>query len=111
MTTGSDGAGDKELAVFIILQIPGREEQHKLANAVQAQIDSWIRTCPGFLSSRLHLSNDGTRIVNHARWKDTDHYESKFLADPRKAGLDKAIAEHALAAPTAFRCSAFEPGS
>jgi hypothetical protein len=104
---GVNVMSDNELVVFVVLEAAGAEEQRRLAAAVQEQIDSWVSTCPGFVSSRLHLSADGTKIVNHARWVDAGHYENKFLADPRKAGLDAAIREHALSVPTAYRCSVY----
>ena len=36
---------------------------------------------PGFRSANIHLSSDGTRVVNYAQWDSAASYQS-MLADP-----------------------------
>lgn len=104
-----DGAGAGHV-LFILLDTPGPEEQRRLAAAVQDHIDTWVRHCPGYVSTRLHLAADGRTIVNHAQWTDEDHYRRNFQEDPRKKELDACIAAYATGAPKPIPCRVFGHG-
>ncbi|MEU0900710.1 antibiotic biosynthesis monooxygenase [Streptomyces massasporeus] len=104
-----DGAGAGHV-LFILLDTPGPEEQRRLAAAVQDHIDTWVRHCPGYVSTRLHLAADGRTIVNHAQWTDEDHYRRNFQEDPRKRELDASIAAYATGAPKPIPCRVFGHG-
>jgi quinol monooxygenase YgiN len=40
-----------------------------------------MRHQPGFRSANIHLSTDGTRVVNYAQWDSAEAYLA-MLADP-----------------------------
>jgi len=49
----------------------------------QHLIDGWIRATeerlgsyPGIISGALHRSQDGTRVVNYAQWKNAEDWEN-----------------------------------
>lgn len=96
--------------IFILLDADSPQKQRQLAAAVQQHIDTWVRDCPGYVSTRLHLAADGRTIVNHAVWADETHYQREFLQDPRKRELDASIAQHATTAPKPIACQAFRHG-
>jgi heme-degrading monooxygenase HmoA len=33
---------------------------------------------PGFISANIHLSTDGTRVVNYAQWQSIEAYQAVF---------------------------------
>jgi hypothetical protein len=43
--------------------------------------DEVMRHLPGFVSANIHLSTDGTRVVNYAQWETAEAFES-MQADP-----------------------------
>jgi quinol monooxygenase YgiN len=56
----------------------------------------------GFVGASLHLSADGTRIVNYAQWADTASLHA-MLADPRVQQHQTDLAAHAAVVPV--RCT------
>ena len=33
---------------------------------------------PGFISANIHVSTDGTRVVNYAQWQSPEAYQAMF---------------------------------
>lgn len=61
------------------------EHQAKLMALMQAQVEEVMRHQPGFISSTLHRSQDGTRVVNYVQWAtaellDAAHRHPDFQA-------------------------------
>jgi quinol monooxygenase YgiN len=52
-----------------------------LASLLQEATDKVMRHQPGFRSANIHLSTDGTRVVNYAQWDSAESYQS-MLANP-----------------------------
>ena len=40
---------------------------------------------PGFVSANIHVSTDGTRVVNYAQWESAEAFQA-MLADPGPRG-------------------------
>jgi quinol monooxygenase YgiN len=58
-----------------------------------------VRHVPGFISSSLHRSVDGTKVTMYAQWRSLDDY-NRMRANPTASPfLDKAL-----------ELAAFEPG-
>ena len=53
----------------------------ELATLLHRATDEVMRHQPGFRSANIHLSTDGTRVVNYAQWDSAEAYRS-MLADP-----------------------------
>jgi quinol monooxygenase YgiN len=53
----------------------------KLAALLDAATEKVMRHQPGFRSANIHLSTDGTRVVNYAQWDSAEAYLA-MLADP-----------------------------
>jgi quinol monooxygenase YgiN len=52
-----------------------------LAALLHIATEKVMRHQPGFRSANIHLSTDGTRVVNYAQWESADDY-SAMLANP-----------------------------
>lgn len=46
----------------------------------QATVDV-MRHVPGFITANIHLSTDGTRVINYAQWRSAEDFQA-MLADP-----------------------------
>ena len=58
---------------------PDRAKQ--LADLLSRSTDEVMRHLPGFRSANIHLSTDGTRVVNYAQWDSAAAFEA-MTADP-----------------------------
>jgi quinol monooxygenase YgiN len=52
-----------------------------LAALLHTATEKVMRYQPGFRSANIHLSTDGTRVVNYAQWDSAEAY-SAMLANP-----------------------------
>lgn len=57
------------------------ERANELAAVLSAATDEVMRHVPGFVSANIHVSTDGTRVVNYAQWDSAAAFEA-MLADP-----------------------------
>jgi quinol monooxygenase YgiN len=48
------------------------ELARKLVDLLTAATDEVMQHIDGFISANIHLSTDGTRVVNYAQWRDAD---------------------------------------
>jgi heme-degrading monooxygenase HmoA len=76
---------------------PDRSAQ--LAELLSRSTEEVMQHLPGFRSANIHLSTDGTRVVNYAQWDSADAFEA-MTSDPRAR-------EHMVAA--AELATSFEP--
>ena len=75
------------------------ENAAKLAGLLDEATETVMRHVPGFVSANIHVSTDGTRVVNYAQWETAGAYQA-MLADP-------TAREHM--APAAALASSFDP--
>lgn len=75
------------------------EKAGELAAMLDRATDEVMRHVPGFISANIHVSTDGTRVVNYAQWETAEAYQA-MLADP-------AAREHM--APAAALAQRFDP--
>jgi heme-degrading monooxygenase HmoA len=57
------------------------EQAPKLAALLGRATDEFMRHVPGFVSANIHVSTDGTRVVNYAQWSSPDAFHA-MLEDP-----------------------------
>jgi quinol monooxygenase YgiN len=57
------------------------EHASELAALLGEATDQVMRHVPGFVSANIHLSTDGTRVVNYAQWESAEAMQD-MLADP-----------------------------
>jgi quinol monooxygenase YgiN len=58
--------------VFIVEPV----NQRRLIDLLTRATDEFVRHAPGFVSSALHRSLDGTRVTMYARWRSEKDYEA-----------------------------------
>ena len=70
------------MLVFINMFTVDPASQQRLVDLLTTVTDSYVRHAPGFLSSTLHRSLDGTKVTMYAQWKSMEAYEG-MRRDPR----------------------------
>jgi quinol monooxygenase YgiN len=78
MTTIEQNSGYATLINVFIVE-PDRAAE--LAALLRTATQEVMRHQPGFRSANIHLSTDGTRVVNYAQWDSAQAYRA-MLADP-----------------------------
>ena len=71
--------GDCATLINVFTVDPDRAAE--LAALLAAATDQVMRHRRGFRSANIHLSDDGTRVLNYAQWDDADAYR-EMLSDP-----------------------------
>jgi hypothetical protein len=67
------------------------------------QSGEWKKYLPGFIGAAAYVSADGRDFLNYPRWTDAAAYDS-YMADPRIAQGQGAIASNEDAEPEFIRC-------
>ena len=57
------------------------EAQARFAGRLGEMIETFTQHQPGFVSSAIHKSEDGTRLLNYSQWRDRASYEH-FIEHP-----------------------------
>jgi heme-degrading monooxygenase HmoA len=61
-------------AAFNICHLAEPAAAGEIVAALAAAVDARVRTAPGFLLSRVHLTLDGSTLVHHTRWAGEREY-------------------------------------
>lgn len=64
----------------------------ELASLLTSATEEVMRHQPGFLSANIHLSSDGTRVVNYAQWQSAEHYQAMLSDDTAREHMASAAA-------------------
>ncbi len=62
---------------------PGRAED--LLKLLAEATENGIRRAAGFVSANVHVSLDGTKVVNYAQWRSKEDFEAFRTSDSFKA--------------------------
>jgi quinol monooxygenase YgiN len=54
------------------------ERASELAELLSRATVETMRFVPGFISANIHVSTDGTRVVNYAQWQSPEAYQAMF---------------------------------
>jgi antibiotic biosynthesis monooxygenase (ABM) superfamily enzyme len=57
------------------------DRQREIVGLLEQATEQTIRHLPGFISTSIHASLDGTRIVNYAQWASPENFKG-MLGDP-----------------------------
>lgn len=63
------------IAVIIIFSVEP-ERQQELIDTIVEFLETAVKHLPGFVSSSIHKSLDGVRVMNYAQWKSQEDYEA-----------------------------------
>ena len=75
MTTIEEHA---ELATLINVFTVAPERASELAQLLRVVTEEKMQFVPGFISANIHVSTDGTRVVNYAQWQSSEAYQAMF---------------------------------
>ena len=67
---------DQKLVTFINIFKVEPANQQRLVDLLVRVTDTFVRHAPGFISSALHRSVDGTRVTMYAQWRTIEDYEA-----------------------------------
>ncbi len=85
---------DKGFYSIIEYAVDGPGTQAALVDAFAGIQERWVRFYPGYISSRFHVSVDGTRVINLVSWAseaDYRHFEETSDLDGRLAAIHAAL--------------------
>jgi quinol monooxygenase YgiN len=98
MNAGPISDGQDSITLINVFAVAPADQQ-RLVDLLTSATDGIVNDAPGFISSTLHRSLDGTRVAMYARWRSIEDYQA-MRSDPRP----RAFLEQALSIAT------FEPG-
>jgi quinol monooxygenase YgiN len=78
MTTITEHA-DHATLINVFTVEPERAQQ--LADLLTAATEDVMRHIDGFISANIHVSTDGTRVVNYAQWRNAAAFQA-MLQNP-----------------------------
>jgi quinol monooxygenase YgiN len=77
------------------------EKQDDLVRLLKQATEEDIRHRPGFISVNIHVSLDGSNVVNYAQWESEDDLRA-MLADPQAQEHIRKISAIARSAPQLY---------
>jgi quinol monooxygenase YgiN len=75
-----------KLVTFINVFTVDPENQQRLVDLLTRVTETSVRHAPGFVSSSLHRSLDGTKVTMYAQWRSIEDYEA-MRKDPTPAPI------------------------
>jgi quinol monooxygenase YgiN len=78
-----------------------KERQTELVGMLDEFAAKVVRHRPGFISTSVHASLDGTRVINYAQWETDGHLAAALTAPEAQAQL-RAIVQVAATEPNLY---------
>jgi quinol monooxygenase YgiN len=69
-------AKNNDVITVIIIFAVEPERQQELVNIIVEFVETGVKHQPGFVSSSIHKSLDGVRVMNYAQWQSQEYYEA-----------------------------------
>lgn len=69
-------AKDNSVITVIIIFAVEPEQQQELIEAIAEFLETAVKQQPGFVSSSIHKSLDGVRVMNYAQWQSQADYKA-----------------------------------
>uniref|UniRef100_UPI00155ABA51 antibiotic biosynthesis monooxygenase family protein n=1 Tax=Myxosarcina sp. GI1 TaxID=1541065 RepID=UPI00155ABA51 len=63
--------------VIVVFEVEPLEQQ-QLLDEISQYLESTVKKQPGFISSSLHKSLDGKRVVNYAQWESPEFFKASL---------------------------------
>lgn len=70
------------LVSISIFKVEDQLMQEKVVSLLEEAAHQILNKHEGFISARIYKSLDGTKVINHVKWKNKQTFE-KSLNDPR----------------------------
>ncbi|MDR3081387.1 MAG: antibiotic biosynthesis monooxygenase [Streptomyces sp.] len=87
---------------FGVLRVDGPETAASLVKILTGEVGSWVRYTEGFVSSRVHVSADGTTVINRGEWTSEAAYRTSFGTNPAGGVLHALGTRPGVLAATVF---------
>ena len=78
---------DDYFTVVNVFTVASQQDQRKLYEHI-VEATEVISTFPGFVSASLHLTFDGTRVVNYAQWRSKEDFAAMHAAPELQPHFD-----------------------
>src|SRR6201995_1948636 len=65
------------------------ERARQLADLLTAATEQVMQHIDGFISANIHLSTDGTRVVNYAQWRNAEAMQAMRSNPPAQAHMTR----------------------
>jgi heme-degrading monooxygenase HmoA len=98
MNTKQTSGSNEAITLINVFEVDAANQQ-RLVDLLVGATDGLVNRAPGFVSSTLHRSLDGTKVTMYARWRSIEDYQA-MRSDPRPHALLKE----------ALSIAKFEPG-
>jgi quinol monooxygenase YgiN len=79
-------------ATLINVFIVEPEQATELTELLQRSTDEVMRHLDGFRSANIHVSTDGTRVVNYAQWDSADAFQAMQVNPDTQRHMAEAAA-------------------
>ncbi|MDT5012113.1 MAG: hypothetical protein QOH57_3730 [Mycobacterium sp.] len=66
------------------------EKADALVELLVRATDEVMRYVPGFVSANIHVSTDGTRVVNYGQWADAEAFAAMTKNPQAREHMDRA---------------------
>jgi quinol monooxygenase YgiN len=80
------------LATLINVFTVAPERAAELAELLRIATEETMRFVPGFVSANIHVSTDGTRVVNYAQWQSAEAFQAMFEDPIAREHMDACAA-------------------
>ncbi|HXN75956.1 MAG TPA: antibiotic biosynthesis monooxygenase family protein [Gemmatimonadaceae bacterium] len=67
---------DSKLVTLINVFTGAPDHQQEIVDLLARATETSVRHAPGFISSSLHRSLDGTKVVMYAQWRSVEDYRA-----------------------------------
>jgi quinol monooxygenase YgiN len=81
---------DAKLVTFINVFTVEPANQQRLVDLLARATETSVQHAPGFVSSALHRSLDGTKVTMYSQWRTIEDYEA-MRKDPALLPLQEAL--------------------
>jgi len=103
--TSTTIATGTDLATLINVFTVTPESAQPLVDLLVEATEQVMRHRPGFVSAAIHVSLDGTRVVNYAQWSSREDFQA-MLDDPTAQQHMEAVGDLAPADPRLYQVTA-----
>lgn len=75
MATTTISQGNQLITLINVFTVEP-DKQQQVANDLAEATDKVMNKLPGFISANIHVSLDGTKVVNYAQWRSQEDFEA-----------------------------------
>ena len=85
-------AKNNDVITVIVIFAVEPERQQELVDTILEFAETGVKHQPGFVSSSIHKSLDGLRVMNYAQWKSQEDYQA-FVNNSQLQALAKKLSQ------------------